>query len=93
MGPFPKKKMKPSLDMKVIERADTSKIFRWKISYASEQGDRTTGYLLRPKKLKGRVPGILCLHQTTPLGAQYNPSRSGALINLGIYAHNPWPGG
>ncbi len=69
MGPFPKKKIKPPLDMKIIERADTSTIFRWKISYVSERGDRTPGYLLRPKKLKGRVPGILCLHQTTPLGA------------------------
>ena len=69
MGPFPKKKGKPPLDMKIIGRADTSTIFRWKISYASEEGDRTPGYLLRPKELTGRVPGILCLHQTTPLGA------------------------
>lgn len=69
MGPYPRKKAKPSLDMKIIERADTATLFRWKISYVSEDGDRTTAYLLRPKQLKGRVPGILCLHQTTPLGA------------------------
>ena len=69
MGPFPKMKAKPPLDMKIIERADTATIFRWKISYVSEEGDRTPAYLLRPKKLTGRVPGILCLHQTTPLGA------------------------
>lgn len=69
MGPFPKSKTRPSLDMKSLEDRDTETISRLKISYVSEEGDRTPGYLLKPKEVKGRVPGILCLHQTTPLGA------------------------
>ncbi len=69
MGSFPEKKARPSLHMRILERVDTPTISRWKISYVSEEGDRTPAYLLRPKKLAGQVPGILCLHQTTPLGA------------------------
>lgn len=69
MGPFPKEKVRPPLDMRVLGSADTTNVSRLKISYASEKGDRTPGYLLKPKRLEGRVPGILCLHQTTPLGA------------------------
>lgn len=69
MGPFSEKKAKPSLDMRILERTDTPAISRWKISYVSEEGDHTPGYLLKPKSLKGRAPGILCLHPTTSLGA------------------------
>ncbi len=69
MGLFPRRKTKPSLDMRILENQATGTISRSKISYVSEEGDRTPGYLLKPKKVKGRVPGILCLHQTTPIGA------------------------
>lgn len=69
MGPFPKRKARPPLDMKVLGNADTARVFRLRISYVSEKGDRTTGYLLKPKRLKGRVPGILCPHPTTVVGA------------------------
>jgi len=69
MGSFPKKKARPSLEMRILEHVDTGTLSRSKISYVSDEGDRTPAYLLRPKKLTGRVPGILCLHQTTPLGA------------------------
>lgn len=69
MGPFPTKKIKPPLDMKILGSADTTKLSRLKISFVSEKGDCTPGYLLRPKTLKGRVPGILCLHPTTVVGA------------------------
>jgi dienelactone hydrolase len=69
MGPFPKEKIKPSLDIRIDEHLDTETISRMKMTYLSEEGDHTPGYLLKPKKLKARVGGILCLHQTTPLGA------------------------
>lgn len=69
MGPFPEGKPRPSLDMRILGRADTVTISRWKISYVSEEGGHAPAYLLRPKKLQGRVPGILSLHQTTELGA------------------------
>lgn len=69
MGPFPKEKARPPLDMRVLGSADTTEVSRLKISYASEKGDRTPGYLLKPKRLEGRVPGILCLMPTTVVGA------------------------
>jgi dienelactone hydrolase len=40
------------------------------ISFASEAGDRVPAFLLIPHELKGRVPAVLCLHQTTALGKQ-----------------------
>jgi dienelactone hydrolase len=39
-----------------------------RISFAAGGGDRVPAFLLVPAKRAGRVPGILCLHQTTPLG-------------------------
>lgn len=69
MGSFPIQKRKPPLDLKMLESDDLPTVTRRKILYASEEGDRTPGYLLRPRKLKGKVPGILCLHPTVPAGA------------------------
>jgi dienelactone hydrolase len=81
MGPFPKEKIKPSLDIRIVEHLDTETISRMKMTYLSEEGDHTPGYVLKPKKLRARVAGILCLHQTTPLGAA-EPAGLGGNPNL-----------
>jgi hypothetical protein len=76
MGSFPNK-TKPPLDPKTLDRCDLPTITRSKISYVSEEGDRVPAYLLKPKRLSGRLPGILCLHQTTVLGAAEPAGLSG----------------
>ena len=69
MGPFPKQKRKPPLDIKTLGSLDLPTHSRLSISYVSEEGDRVPAYILKPKKLEGRAPAMLCLHQTTELGA------------------------
>jgi hypothetical protein len=80
MGPFPQKN-KPALDLRSIESTDLPNCTRAKITFASEEGDRVPGYLLKPKRVEGKVPGILCLHQTTTLGAG-EPAGLGGDANL-----------
>jgi len=41
---------------------------RYRVSYAVDVGERVPAWLLVPEGLKEPVPGILCPHQTTPLG-------------------------
>jgi pimeloyl-ACP methyl ester carboxylesterase len=48
-----------------------------KITFATELNDRVPAYLLKPVDLSGRVPGILCLHQTTTIGKGEPAGRGG----------------
>ena len=69
MGPFPRQKKKPPLDVQTLETVDLPTHTRSSITFVSEEGDRVPGFLLRPKNLKGRAPAMLCLHQTIVQGA------------------------
>ncbi|QDU97733.1 FG-GAP-like repeat-containing protein [Lignipirellula cremea] len=68
MGDLPGPERRTPLDVEYLESVETEKYIRHKITYASEPGDRTPAYLLVPKNLQGKVPGILCLHPTSHLG-------------------------
>ncbi|MCH8924075.1 MAG: alpha/beta fold hydrolase, partial [Planctomycetes bacterium] len=69
MGKLPDRSNLPPLDVKVEETFDGTTFTRQKISFVAEGNDRVPAYLFIPKGLDGkRVPGILALHQTTPLG-------------------------
>lgn len=83
MGPLPTKKV--PLDVKVLEETAKEKYTLKKITYASEEGDRVPAYLLIPHKIVGKVPAMLCLHQTTSIG-KGEPAGLGGLPNL-HYAH------
>ena len=41
---------------------------REKVSFATERDDRVPAYLFIPDSVTGRVPAVLCLHQTTGIG-------------------------
>ncbi|MBM4081005.1 MAG: acetylxylan esterase, partial [Planctomycetes bacterium] len=78
VGPLPGAERRVPLDMQVIESEELSTLVRKKVTYASEEGHRVPAYLLVPKGLKGKAPGILCLHgtsaprgRTAGLGADY----------------------
>ena len=80
MGPFPQPKKKIPLDVKVLEEVKLDNFVRKKISYHTDSiNRRVNAYLFLPKNPKGKVPGILCLHQTTqpgkmePAGLTGNP--------------------
>lgn len=71
MGPFPGAEKRCALDVRVEEEVDCGDYVRRFVSYASEPGSRVPAYLLVPKQVlnsPGKVPGILALHQTHPLG-------------------------
>lgn len=68
MGPLPPESAKVPLDLRVEEERDCGAYIRKKISFASETWDRVPAYLLVPKNLSGKVPGVLCLHPTSSHG-------------------------
>lgn len=80
MGPLPNPEKKIPLDMKVLEEVEQDNFIRKKISYHTDSKDsRVHAYLFLPKNRKGKVPAVLCLHQTTvpgkmePAGLSGNP--------------------
>ena len=68
MGPLPDPARKVPLDMLVAEETHRSGYTIRRITFAVEKGDRVPAYLLIPHYRKGRVPAVLCLHQTTAAG-------------------------
>jgi hypothetical protein len=81
MGPLPDASMKVPLDLQIIEETQVGNVRRIKISFAAEKNDRIPAYLMIPVDLKGRVPGILCLHQTISIGKE-EPAGMGGSPNL-----------
>src|SRR5579872_4748174 len=68
MGPLPKPSTLP-LDVKVEKTTDMSNFRREKITFQGADSDRVPAYLFIPKlRSRRKVAGILCLHETTPVG-------------------------
>lgn len=67
MGPLPPRS-KARLDVRIEEEVRVGKCLRRKITFVTEAGDRVPAYLFIPNDRKGKVPAMLCLHQTTPTG-------------------------
>ncbi len=72
MGPLPDESKRVPLDPIVYEEVRVGPFIRRKISYCPELADRTPAYLLIPEKVfvnsNDKLPAMLCLHQTTPIG-------------------------
>src|SRR5204863_553369 len=68
MGPLPDTSRKVPLDVQVTEIVQTPHYVRKKITYAAEKDDRVPAYLLIPLERKGKLPAVLCLHQTVVIG-------------------------
>lgn len=71
MGPMPGREKKAPLTPRLLEELDLGDHLRHKITYVAEPGDEVPAYLLIPKAViaqKKKAPGVLCLHQTHPLG-------------------------
>ncbi len=69
MGKLPDRSHLPPLDVQISETFEGPTFTRYKLSFTADEGDRVPCYLFVPKGLDGAsVPGILALHQTTPLG-------------------------
>jgi hypothetical protein len=81
MGPLPAESRKVPLDLKVEGEETLGRVIRKKITFAVEKDDRVTAYLLLPRQRTGKVPAMLCLHQTTRIG-KGEPAGVGGLKNL-----------
>jgi hypothetical protein len=71
MGPLPGNEKRCALDPQTEEEVDCGTYVRRLLTYQSEPGARVPAYLLVPKTVldgKHKAHGVLCLHQTHPLG-------------------------
>jgi dienelactone hydrolase len=86
MGPLPDAARKVPLDVQISEVVKTPHFVRQKLTFAAEQGDRVPAYLLLPLPRKGKVPAVLCLHQTVKIG-KAEPAGLGERENLRYAVH------
>jgi acetyl esterase/lipase len=68
MGPLPDPSHKVPLDVRIEEETREEKFTRKKLTFAVEKDDRVPAFLLIPHERNGKLPAVLCLHQTTKLG-------------------------
>ena len=79
MGPLPTRKP-PRPEFTVLDEESFPTYTRRKIAYTSGE-DRVPAYLLIPKNRSGKLPAMLCLHQTTRIG-KGEPAGLGGNPNL-----------
>ncbi len=69
MGPLPRPAVPVPLDVQTLNEARLGPIVRRKIAYHTDSPvRRVSAYLFLPAKTDGKVPAILCLHQTIKIG-------------------------
>jgi acetyl esterase/lipase len=86
MGPLPDASRRVPLDVTVSEEIRGPNYVRRKLTFAAEKGDRVPAYLLIPNKRDGKLPAVLCLHQTTRIG-KGEPAGPGGSENLRYAVH------
>jgi hypothetical protein len=86
MGQLPGDDRKVPLDVKIVEVKETRTYVRKKLTFAVENGDRVPAHLLIPVGAKGKLPAVLCLHQTVKIGKD-EPAGLGERENLRYAVH------
>jgi len=82
MGPLPRPAAPVPLDVKTLNETRLGPIVRRKIAYHTDSPTRrVSAYLFLPLKPAGKVPAILCLHQTVSIGKD-EPAGLGANVDL-----------
>ncbi len=81
LGPTPGRAFRAPLDVKVIEEVKLNAYTRRKVSYNVDPHDRVQSYLLVPHNLRGKVPAIVAIHPTHPIGKEQP-------VGLGGNPHN-----
>jgi len=82
MGPLPGAAKRVPLDVKKVEDTLVGDVLRRKITFQSEPGDRVPAYVLIPTRVAGKMPAVLCLHQTTRVLGKGEPAGLGGKANL-----------
>jgi dienelactone hydrolase len=86
MGPLPHISHQGPLSLSIIEEAKTATYVRSKVSFAALENDRVPAYLLIPRERRGKLPAVLCLHQTVRIGKS-EPAGLGGRENLRYAVH------
>jgi acetyl esterase/lipase len=86
MGPLPDASAKVPLDVRITEEFKTATYVRKKLTFAAEKDDRVPAYLLVPLQRSGKLPAVLCLHQTVAIGKD-EPAGLGNRENLRYAVH------
>lgn len=82
MGPLPRPAAPVPLDVKTLNEVRLGPIVRRKIAYHTDSPTRrVSAYLFLPVKPAGKVPAILCLHQTINIGKD-EPAGLGTNVDL-----------
>jgi pimeloyl-ACP methyl ester carboxylesterase len=79
MGRLPDRKINSSYT--ILKDTSINGILRLRISFTTKDNDTVPAYLFIPAGEKKKVPGILCLHQTTGMG-KGEPAGIGGSPNL-----------
>ncbi len=87
MGPLPDLKTKVPLEVKYFDEVKTPHFVRKKLTFAVAAGERVPAYLLLPLERQGKVPAVLCLHQTNGALGGKEPAGLGKSENLRYAAH------
>jgi dienelactone hydrolase len=86
MGPKPDPSARVALDVQIGEEVEMPRYLRKKLTFAAEKNDRVPAYLLVPLGHTGRMPAVLCLHQTTRIG-KGEPAGLGERENMRYAVH------
>jgi dienelactone hydrolase len=86
MGPLPDAARKVPLGVQITEETVLPHFTRKKLTYAAEKGERVPAYLLMPREHKGKLPAVLCLHQTVAIGKS-EPAGLGDRENMRYAVH------
>ena len=86
MGPKPDSSARVALDVQIGEEVKMPRYVRKKLTFAAEKNDRVPAYLLVPLGHTGRMPAVLCLHQTTRIG-KGEPAGLGERDNMRYAVH------
>lgn len=86
MGPLPKPTKPVPLDMKVLEEVQVGELTRQKVSYHTDSAENVVTAYLFLGKADGKLPAVLCLHQTTGIG-KGEPAGIGGNPNLHYALH------
>jgi dienelactone hydrolase len=89
MGPLPGKDRIVPLDKQesALHKPATLTWVRKKLTFAAEKDDRVPAYLFIPSDIKGKVPAVLCLHQTNGKLGKDEPAGLGGNPDLYYAVH------
>jgi dienelactone hydrolase len=82
MGELPGNSRKVPLDVRMTDETKLDGYVLRKLTFAVEKDDRVPAYLLVPSQRQGKLPAVLCLHQTNGKLGKKEPAGLGGSESL-----------